>query len=628
MAAANILIHEEGRLQICDFGVAGILQSKVDKRSTWIGTPHWMPPEMFSTRGGEAHQYGSELDVWAYGCTLFEFATGNPPNAGLRERMQIGRSLGRLTPKLEGGEFSDQLKDLVSFSLNSDPATRPTMGTILGHPYLADSSGTYPTSSLSELVRVFYQWAQRGGQRISLFHPGGAVAAEFPDTSSLEEDWNFSTTDGFERRFSILDLDQLSASLAELEGEQTPATAMPDPSTSSDDASAEMTPTDKANFDERVKRGAAAMEGLFDEDKPTYKYETKNDFVPVEQEQRYSDLPLRTVTDRSSVTSTFIDINLGAFDSAHYAAGSASNHPFQLADADTIRANRSSLRSSRNSNEDHSRSRAGSESDQEPSYQGPRPPTMDWKFPSVAMPTTTDQAESVESPETSAQAERRATRDWKFPVMTTEEEDLDVNMPVTWVPSAAVRRPPVTSQLDFTHANNPSIDSMAESRPSTAVSTVSTASDYDPFRFDRLTSPGLPNLTETPEYADYRKSVLDGPGPDEEEDTEEEEPTTTEGQSAPFTATRVGRDAPTSPSTIAPLTAQMTALNSTRNIQRPIPFPLIQPPSVHSLMTGADDATVTAELDRLLDDFQFALNSTIEAVQSRDASRSRQPSDD
>ncbi|CEL00543.1 Putative PAK-related kinase (Eurofung) [Aspergillus calidoustus] len=57
--AANVLIHEEGRLQICDFGVAGILQSQKDKRSTWIGTPHWMPPEMFSA--GQGHQYSSEV---------------------------------------------------------------------------------------------------------------------------------------------------------------------------------------------------------------------------------------------------------------------------------------------------------------------------------------------------------------------------------------------------------------------------------------------------------------------------------------------------------------------------------------------------------------------------------------
>jgi serine/threonine protein kinase len=57
--AANVLIHEEGRLQICDFGVAGILQSQMDKRSTWIGTPHWMPPEMFTAN--QDHQYSSEV---------------------------------------------------------------------------------------------------------------------------------------------------------------------------------------------------------------------------------------------------------------------------------------------------------------------------------------------------------------------------------------------------------------------------------------------------------------------------------------------------------------------------------------------------------------------------------------
>lgn len=53
-------------MEICDFGVAGILQTQRDKRSTWIGTPHWMPPEMFATRGA-AHQYGSEvrLCLWS-----------------------------------------------------------------------------------------------------------------------------------------------------------------------------------------------------------------------------------------------------------------------------------------------------------------------------------------------------------------------------------------------------------------------------------------------------------------------------------------------------------------------------------------------------------------------------------
>ncbi|KAI5299262.1 hypothetical protein KEM55_002395, partial [Ascosphaera atra] len=154
--AGNVLVHEEGRLQICDFGVAGVLQSNIDKRTTWIGTPHWMPPEMFSNKTGDAHAYGSEIDVWAYGCTLFECATGLPPNANLRQRMQIGRQLGRKPPKLEGDSYSEELRSLVSYALNTDPSTRPTMKDILEHPYIANSEEKYPTSSLSELVKIYY----------------------------------------------------------------------------------------------------------------------------------------------------------------------------------------------------------------------------------------------------------------------------------------------------------------------------------------------------------------------------------------------------------------------------------------------------------------------------------------
>jgi serine/threonine protein kinase len=46
-AAANVLIHEEGQLQLCDFGVATALDTKGDKRKTFIGTLHWMPPELW-----------------------------------------------------------------------------------------------------------------------------------------------------------------------------------------------------------------------------------------------------------------------------------------------------------------------------------------------------------------------------------------------------------------------------------------------------------------------------------------------------------------------------------------------------------------------------------------------------
>ncbi len=59
--AANVLISEDGRLQLCDFGIAGVLQTKADKRTTIIGTPYWMPPEMHKQAPPEGVNYGTEV---------------------------------------------------------------------------------------------------------------------------------------------------------------------------------------------------------------------------------------------------------------------------------------------------------------------------------------------------------------------------------------------------------------------------------------------------------------------------------------------------------------------------------------------------------------------------------------
>ena len=57
------MIHEKGRLQVIDFGVAGVLQTKIDKRTTVIGTPHWMAPELLKPAGREGLNYGTEVSL-------------------------------------------------------------------------------------------------------------------------------------------------------------------------------------------------------------------------------------------------------------------------------------------------------------------------------------------------------------------------------------------------------------------------------------------------------------------------------------------------------------------------------------------------------------------------------------
>ena len=89
---ANVMISESGSLHIIDFGVSAVILSNMeeDKRKTIIGTPHWMAPEIQQNFDKEV-PHGAEVDVWAYGVTLYECAMGNPPNQTID-----GRQMNRL----------------------------------------------------------------------------------------------------------------------------------------------------------------------------------------------------------------------------------------------------------------------------------------------------------------------------------------------------------------------------------------------------------------------------------------------------------------------------------------------------------------------------------------------------
>ena len=367
IVGANVLITEQGGLQLCDFGVAGIIENKLDKRSTVIGTPHWMAPELFDA----TPSYGKEVDIWAFGSMVYEIATGLPPNVahGLSFE-RLGSHLKQHVPRLEGGSYSDNLRNLVAYCLEELPSQRPTIEQVQRHPYIYNTSSQYPASSLSNLVRAFKMWEDHGGSRKSLFMLGGAQGPSESSSSGPDDEWNFSTTAAFDQ---------------EVARQSTPADVFEAygggvKNFFSDETSRPQKPSRRRPPPEALARMPAPLEKIFDPNTlSNYEDNSRNHYGRVMQPPA-SDLPLRDDTAQTSIRDTMIDLG------GHDSDTGISNFP----DMDTIKANR---RGGREEAEDeyvstlHDFSRPALS---DPADVNPNRRTQDWKFPSMAPPASAD----------------------------------------------------------------------------------------------------------------------------------------------------------------------------------------------------------------------------------------------
>ncbi|MEV4134058.1 protein kinase [Dactylosporangium sp. NPDC049742] len=74
---ANILISDEGRVKVCDFGIARITdraQAALTAPATVVGTSSYMAPEQVLGEPVDAR-----TDLYALGCVLYAMLTGRPP---------------------------------------------------------------------------------------------------------------------------------------------------------------------------------------------------------------------------------------------------------------------------------------------------------------------------------------------------------------------------------------------------------------------------------------------------------------------------------------------------------------------------------------------------------------------
>ncbi|PIA63115.1 hypothetical protein AQUCO_00200856v1 [Aquilegia coerulea] len=128
----NILLTEQGEVKLGDFGVAAQLTRTMSKRNTFIGTPHWMAPEVI-----QENRYDGKVDVWALGVSAIEMAEGLPPRSTVHPMRVLFMISIEPAPMLEDKEkWSLLFHDFVAKCLTKEPRLRPIATEMLKHKFI------------------------------------------------------------------------------------------------------------------------------------------------------------------------------------------------------------------------------------------------------------------------------------------------------------------------------------------------------------------------------------------------------------------------------------------------------------------------------------------------------------